>query len=431
VRLRLLPFLFLLYVVNILDRVNVGFARLHMLKDLGLEGPRGEEVYALGAGIFYIGYLIFEVPSNLVLHRVGARAWIGRIMISWGIISAAMLFTRGPWSFYALRFLLGVAEAGFFPGIILYLSYWFPARERARAVAFFMTASPLAGVLGNPLSGALLQYLNGAAGLAGWQWLFLVEGIPAVLLGCCVWFYLTDRPEQAPWLGPDERDWLAARLGREARRRQEHHGLTRLTALGNPRVGLLVVLYVTVAMASNAFGFYAPTIIKGQFPAISDAGIGLLAALPNLAAVVGMVLIARHSDRTGERRWHVAGSALLAAAGWTVSAWAQEPWLVLEGLALAQLGIMSMLPTFWALPTSFLSGTAAAGGIALINSVGNLGGFLGPYVFGRLLATTGAFTSGMLTMAMILGLGAILALCVRHDPTLERDGEPGKPQASP
>jgi ACS family tartrate transporter-like MFS transporter len=423
VSLRLLPFLFLLYMVNILDRGNVGFARLTMLKDLGLEGPRGEEVFALGASIFYIGYLVFEVPSNLILHRVGARAWIGRIMISWGIISAAMLLIRGPWSFYGLRFLLGVAEAGFFPGIILYLSYWFPARERARAVALFMTASPLAGVLGNPISGALLQYANGAAGLAGWQWLFLVEGIPAVLLGVCAWFYLTDRPEQARWLTPPERDWLAARLSGEARRREEHHGLTRLAALGNPRVCLLVVLYATVAMASNAFGFYAPKIIEGQFAARGALTIGLLAALLNVPAVFGMVLIGRHSDHTGERRWHVAGSALLAAAGWTLSALAPDPWLVVTGLALAQLGIMSMLPTFWAIPTAFLSGAAAAGGIALINSVGNLGGFLGPNLFGRLKAATGTFNAGMFAMAVVLCLGAALALCVRHDPALEKEGK--------
>jgi ACS family tartrate transporter-like MFS transporter len=432
VGLRLLPFLFLLYVVNILDRVNVGFARLTMLKDLGLTGPRGEEVYALGAGIFYIGYLVFEVPSNLILQRVGARAWIGRILVSWGFMSAAMFLVRGPWSFYALRFLLGVAEAGFFPGIILYLSHWFPERERARAVAFFMAASPLAGVLGNPLSGALLQYTNGQAGLAGWQWLFLVEGVPSVLLGFCTWFYLTDRPEQARWLTPPERDWLAARLGREARRREARHGLTRLAALANPRVCLLTVLYITVAVGANAYGFYAPEIIKGRFPGRGEFQIGLLASLPSLAAVLGMVVIGSHSDRTGERRAHVAGSALLAAAGWTTSALADDPWLVLAGLALAQVGMMSMLPTFWALPTAFLSGTAAAGGIALINSVGNLGGFVGPNLLGRLRAYTGTFTYGMLAVALLLYLGALLALCLRHEATGERgwNAPAGEPDQS-
>jgi ACS family tartrate transporter-like MFS transporter len=415
VSLRLLPFLFLLYVVNILDRVNVSFAKFGMLPDLGLGGDEGEKVFALGFGIFYIGYLLFEVPSNLVLHRVGARAWIGRIMVSWGAVSAAMMFVRGPWSFYALRFLLGVAEAGFFPGIILYLSYWFPARERARAVALFMMASPLAGVLGNPVSGAVLQYLDRAGGLAGWQWLFLLEGVPAVLLGVGVWFYLTDRPEQARWLTPAERNWLVARLGAEARDRAAQHGLTRLSAMAHPRVWLLIALYFTVAVGSNAFGAYSPTIIKGHFPDAKPLGLGLLTAVPSVAAVVGMVVIGAHSDATGERRLHVAGSALLAAAGWTLTATATDRWVALEGLVLAQVGMMSMLPTFWALATSFLSGTAAAGGIALINSVANLGGFLGPNVLGRLKAATGDYTGAMVVLAQVLFAGALLALCVRHD----------------
>jgi ACS family tartrate transporter-like MFS transporter len=420
VSLRLLPFLFLLYVVNILDRVNLSFAKLQMLGDLGLKGSAADDVYSLGYGIFYVGYLAFEVPSNLILHRVGARAWIGRILVSWGVISAAMLFVRGPWSLYVLRFLLGVAEAGFFPGIILYLSYWFPAAQRARAVALFMMASPIAGVLGNPLSGALLEYLDGAAGLAGWQWLFLVEGTPAVVLGFCTWAYLKDRPERADWLEPEERRWLAARMGREAKLRVEHHGLTRLSALAEPRVWLLIALYFTVAVGSNGYGSYAPTIIKEQFPGWGPFAIGLLAAIPSVAAVVGMVLIGGHSDRTGERRWHVAASAFLAAWGWELAAPQHAPWLVVLGLAVAQLGMMSMLPTFWALPTSFLSGTAAAGGIALINSVANLGGLLGPIVIGRSRAATGSFTPGMLAMTLTLAVGGVLALRVRHDPALEK-----------
>jgi ACS family tartrate transporter-like MFS transporter len=429
VSLRLLPFLFLLYVVNILDRVNVSFAKFGMLPDLGLTGDAAEQVFALGFGIFYIGYLIFEVPSNLVLHRVGARAWIGRIMVSWGIISAAMMFVRGPWSFYALRFLLGVAEAGFFPGIILYLSYWFPARERARAVALFMAASPLAGVLGNPVSGAILQYLDRAGGLAGWQWLFLLEGVPAVLLGVAVWLYLTDRPEQARWLTPAERDWLVARLSAEARDRAVRHGLTRLSALAHPRVWLLIGLYFTVAVGSNAFGSYSPTLLKVHFPEARPLGLGLLTAVPSLGAVVGMVVIGAHSDATGERRLHVAGSALVAAAGWALTATATNRWVALEGLVLAQLGMMSMLPTFWALATSFLSGTAAAGGIALINSVANLGGFLGPNVLGQLKAATGDFTSAMVVLSQVMFAGALLALCVRHDAVREKEGEAPAPPA--
>lgn len=428
VGVRLLPFLFLLYVVNILDRVNVSFAKFGMLPDLGLTGPAGDRIFGRGFGMFYLGYLVFEVPSNLILHRVGARVWIGRIMVTWGAVSVAMMLVRGPWSFYALRLLLGVAEAGFFPGIILYLSYWFPARERARAVALFMTASPLAGVLGNPASGALLQYLDGVGGLAGWQWLFLAEGAPAVLLGVLVWFYLPDRPGQARWLTPAERDWLVARLDAEANRRAAHHGLTRLSALAHPRVWLLIALYFTVAVGSNAFGAFAPTIIQGHFPGAKPVELGLLAAVPNVAAVLGMVVIGAHSDYTGERRLHVAGSALLAAAGWTLSATASNPWVALEGLVLAQVGMMSMLPTFWALATSFLSGTAAAGGIALINSVANLGGYLGPNVLGEFKAATGGFTSAMVVVAHVLFAGALLALCVRHNPTAEREvGAPGTP----
>jgi ACS family tartrate transporter-like MFS transporter len=420
VGLRLLPFLFLLYVVNILDRVNLSFARLHMLSDLGLEGDEAERVYGLGFGIFYIGYLAFEVPSNLILHRVGARAWIGRIMVSWGLISAAMLFVRGPWSLYLLRFLLGVAEAGFFPGIILYLSYWFPGRLRGRAVAVFMMASPVAGAVGNPVSGAILQYLDGAGGLAGWQWLFLLEGVPAVALGVCTWLYLSDRPWLAHWLDPAEREWLATQLADEAKLREESHGLSRLSALAHPRVLLLIALYFTAAVASNGYGSYAPAILKAQFPGEGDFVIGLLAALPSAVAVAGMIAAGTHSDRTGERRRHVAGAALVGAAGWLIAVLAPHPWLVLLGLVLAHAGTMSMLPTFWALPTALLSGTAAAGGIALINSVANLGGFLGPNVIARFKAGTDSFGGGMSAMALTLLAGAVLALCVRHDPTLER-----------
>src|SRR5262245_14074355 len=334
---RLLPFLFLLYVVNILDRVNVGFARLQMLGDLSM----GEEVYALGAGIFYIGYLAFEVPSNLILRRTGARRWIGRIMISWGLVTCAMMAVRGPWSFYLLRVLLGFAEAGFFPGIILYLTHWFPARERARAVAFFMAASPVTGILGNPLSGAVMQFLDQVAGLRGWQWLFLLEGLPAVALGFVVLRYLTDRPDQAGWLSPEERDWLAARVGREEQERERQHGLTLWQAAADRRVWLLIVLYFTVAAGSNSFGFYAPKLLQTRFPDVGEFALGLLAAVPNVCAAVCMVLNGAHSDRTGERRWHVAVPALLAAAGWALSAVADSPALFLLGLVLVQVGILS------------------------------------------------------------------------------------------
>jgi ACS family tartrate transporter-like MFS transporter len=413
---RLIPFLFLLYVVNILDRVNIGFARLQMLEDLGLS----EQVYAFGAGVFYLGYMLFEVPSNLILHRMGARRWISRIIISWGIVSACMMFVRGPWSFYALRVLLGVAEAGFFPGVILYISYWFPARERAKAVAFLMTGSPFSGVVGYPISGALMEHTDGLAGLAGWQWLFLVEGIPAVALGFVTWFYLTDRPEEARWLAPAERSWLSERMLREERRREERHGLSRLRALAHPGVGLLILLYFTIAMGTNGFGFYLPRILEGHFIGYGKSQLGLLSALPNVAAVIGMLLIGAHSDRTGERRWHVAGCALVAAAGWWLSAQARSPWLVLLSLTMVQVAMMGMMGPFWSMATSFLSGTGAAGGIALINTVANFGGFLSPNLIGQLKQASGSFATGQLAMAMTLLAGGVLSLCVRHDPRTDR-----------
>lgn len=420
VALRLLPFLFLLYLLNILDRGNVGIASLQMKPDLELS----DRAYSLGAAIFYVGYIVFEVPSNLILHRVGARRWISRIMVSWGIVSAATMFVRQPWHFYTMRFLLGVAEAGFFPGIILYLSYWFTARERAMAVALFMTASPVSGVLGNPLSGAIMQYMQGLYGMRGWEWLFLIEGIPSIVLGIIAWSYLTDRPEQARWLEPAQRDWLAERIGREEKRRVEHHGISRLSALGDRRVCMLIALYFTVAVGSNCYGFFGPQIVKSQFTAQREFVIGLLVAIPSLAAAIGMLAIGRHSDRTGERRWHVAGSAFLAGVGWGITAVAPDPWIALVGLILAQTGMMSMLPTFWALTTSFLTGQAAAAGIALINSMGNIGGFLGPLGMGELKRASGGFASGLAVMSLTLFAGSVLAVCVPHNPRAESLSSP-------
>jgi len=408
---RLVPFLFLLYVVNILDRVNVGFARLQMLDDLNM----GEEVYALGAGIFYLGYVVFEVPSNLILRRTGARRWIARIMISWGLVTCAMMAVRGPWTFYLLRILLGIAEAGFFPGIIFYLTYWFPARERARIVALFMAASPVTGMVGNPLSGAILEWLDQVGGLSGWQWVFLLEGIPAVILGVIALNYLTDRPEHASWLSLNERNWLSGEMSREEKHLEQRHGLSLRQALLDRRVWLLILLYFTVAVGSNAFGFYLPKLIESRFPGMDKFQIGLLAAVPHLCAVIAMVLNGAHSDRTGERRWHMAPPAAVAACGLTLYALSDSPALSLLGLALAQSGIMSMLPVFWTLPTSFLSGVAAAGGIALINSVGNVGGFVGPNLIGQPAKLTGSFTPGLLATALTLCIGALLALRVRQD----------------
>jgi ACS family tartrate transporter-like MFS transporter len=397
---RLLPFLCLLYVFNILDRVNLGFARLTMQDDLGLS----KGVFDLGYGMFYVGYLIFEVPSNLLLRRVGARRWIARIMVSWGIVTCATLFVKGPVSFYLLRVLLGVAEAGFFPGIILYLTFWFPDRERARVVALFMVAISFAGILGNPLSGWIMDHMKGTAGLTGWQWIFLAEGVPSVLLGLAVLFVLPDGPADANWLTPAERIWLLTRLREEEHDRHQRHGSDLLKALTSPRVWLLICLYSTVAVGANAAGSYYPKLIENRFSDCTTTEIGLLSALPHVCSFAGMILLGMSSDRTGERSKHVAFAAFLAAVGWLIAARTPTPWIALAGLCLAQAGMMSMLPPFWAMPTAFLSGVAAAGGIALINSVANIGGFLGPTILGQF---------GLESMSVTLVIGGILALLVR------------------
>lgn len=440
---RLIPFLFLLYVANILDRANVSIAKLRMLDDLGMS----EAAYGLGAGLFYLGYVVFEVPSNLILARVGARTWIARIAISWGVISSLMMFAQGPMSFYALRILLGVAEAGFFPGIILYLSQWFPARARARAVAKFMIAGLIATMVGNPVSGAILQYMDDVAGLEGWQWVFLLEGIPSVILGVIAFRYLTDRPELAHWLAPHEREWLVRRMDQEQgqlnkseeqQQQSEQHGFeivrpdTHPTggeprrvpgsdgghwsrAMVDPRVWLLIAIYFTVAVGDNSYGFFLPALIQTHFPGLKGREflVGLLAAIPSIVALVAMLAVAAHSDRTGERRWHIACSAFVAAAGWVLMAVAPSPWLFVVALVVTLAGMKSMLPTFWTLPTSMLGGTAAAAGIALINSVANLGGFFGPTAMGHIRESTNSYTNALLLVAAVLAAGGVLALCTR------------------
>jgi len=403
---KLIPFLCALYILNILDRSNVGFAKLRMQEDLGMT----KGIFDIGIGLFYIGYLAFEVPSNLLMRKVGARRWISRIMISWGIVSCLTMFVTDAKSFYAIRILLGVAEAGFFPGIILYLSYWFPDRDRAKMTAYFMVAIAAASVLGNPISGRIMRDFDEAFGMHGWQWLFLLEGIPSIVLGTIVLFTLTDQPSEAQWLEPAERDWLVERMSREEAERKQTHGADKLGALLNGRVWLLIAIYFTVALTSNAAGAYYPTILAKHFPEADEAKIGLLSALPYLCAAVAMVLFGLSSDRTGSRRGHVAAAALIAAGGWALSAVAPSPEVALGGLCLAQLGMMSMLPIFWTLPTGFLSGAAAAGGIALINSVANIGGALGPWSFG-------AFgENGPWIMATSLAVGAGLTIFVRQDP---------------
>ena len=402
---RLLPMLFLCYVASYLDRVNVGFAKLQMLNDLKFS----ETVYGLGAGIFFIGYFIFEIPSNMMLHRVGARLWIARIMISWGLISGAMIFVDSPTSFYAMRFLLGVAEAGFFPGVILYLTYWYPAQRRGKMTALFMTGVPVSGVIGGPLSGWIMKALPGVHGLAGWQWMFILEAIPSLVLGVVVIFYLQDRIRGAAWLSEPEKLLLEAQIQAETSQKPEA-SLGQMFA--NPRVWLMALIYFCFVMGLYGVSFWLPTIIKAT--GVTDTfNIGLLTAIPYATAAVAMILIGHSADLRRERRWHVAIPAVLGCIGLIFSTvYDHNTFLAMAALTLATVGIITVLPLFWSLPTAFLGGAAAAAGIALINSLGNLAGFVSPYLVGWLKDQTHSTNSGMYVLAASLLLGAVLTLSV-------------------
>jgi ACS family tartrate transporter-like MFS transporter len=402
---RLLPFLFLLYIVNYLDRINVGFAALQMRGQLGFS----DKVYGLGAGIFFAGYFFFQVPSNLALARVGARKWIAVIMVLWGTVSVSMIFVGTPRSFYLLRFLLGATEAGFFPGIILYLRRWFPSAARARAVALFMMASPLAGVLGGPISGALLGVRS--ANLAGWQWLFVIEGLPAVLLGGVVLAFLTDRPEVAPWLTTVERTWLTGELAREQNQHPEAARREVFAAFTQAKVWLLVLVYLGDTTCTYGVGLWLPSLIR-SVSGVSNLLIGMLSAIPYVATAIAMVLVGMHSDRTRERRWHLAGSAFVGSFGLACAAYATSATATIVFLSLALLAAFSLLGPFWATSTELLSETSAVAGIALINSFGNLGGFLGPYTIGLVRTWTGSFRGGLLAVAALLGISGVMALLV-------------------
>ncbi len=406
VRRRLIPFLFLLYIVAYLDRINVGFAALQMNKALGFSST----VYGFGAGIFFLSYVLFEIPSNMILARVGARLWIARIMITWGVVSSAMMFVRSANGFYTLRFLLGLAEAGFFPGLIFYLTRWFPARERAKTIAAFMTATLIAGVIGGPISGALLS-LHGAGGLDGWQWLFLLEGIPSIVLGFVVLKVMADRPEEARWLTEPEREALVTCLRDEAVAVRHE---TTSGALSNRRTWLLAIVYFTIPVTLYGIGFFLPQMLKTASGS-SDFIVGLLSAVPYSAGAIAMVIVGRHSDRTGERRWHVMVPALVSAAGLALSTASTGPIWTVVTLSIAMLGLASMFGPFWALTTSTMGGVGAAASIALVNSVGNTGGFVGPYLLGAINDATHSFAMGLLAIAVMLATGASLVLFVRDD----------------
>jgi ACS family tartrate transporter-like MFS transporter len=414
---RLLPFLLLLYVIAWLDRVNIGFAALQMNADMGFS----DTVYGFGAGIFFIGYALFEVPSNLVLARVGARLWIARIMVTWGILSVAMMFIAGPISFYVLRFLLGVAEAGFLPGIIYYLGNWYPAKDRARAVSWFMLAIPLSTVVGGPLAGLLLQ-LDGWHGLEGWQWLFLLEGLPAIVLGFVVLKYLTDSPEKAEWLEPSERHWLAERMAHEQRAAHARHGVGLKAALTHPTVWLLGLILFACQSGSYGLTLWIPQIVR-SLSGLSDLTVSMISALPYVAAAIGMIAIGASSDRTGERFMHIAIPSAIGALGFVASAYFTSPWPAMIALTIAAVGDLGTRGPFWALPTRFLTGSAAAAGIALINTMASLGGFVGPSMVGLVRRFTGSFAGGLVFLAALLLLAAVAAVALRRAPVLA-DHEP-------
>lgn len=404
---RLIPFLFFCYLCAYLDRINVSFAKLQMLQDLGMS----DAVYGLGAGIFFVGYLMFEVPSNLILLKVGARRWIARIMVTWGVISAAMMFVSTPTQFYVVRFLLGVAEAGFFPAILLYLTYWFPAGRRSKVTALFMTGIPMSGVIGGPLSGWIMHSMSGAHGIAGWQWLFLLEGIPTVIVGIVAFFYLDDKVSDARWLRDDEKALIEADLQAES----GHHKLHSLRdGLASPRVLLLSAIYFFFTMGLYGVSFWLPSLVKASGVS-GTLNIGLLSAVPYAAAAVTMVLVGRSSDRYGERRWHLAVPGVVGAIALCASVvYAHQTVLAMIALTIGTMGVITTISQFWTVSPAVLQGTAAAGGIALANSVGSISGVVSPYVIGFLQTSTGSTGSGVVGIAVSMVLGSLLTLALRR-----------------
>lgn len=419
---RLMPFLFLLYIVAYLDRINVSFGVLQMRSQLGLT----DRVYGRAAGIFFAGYFFFQLPSNLVLEKFGVRRWISALMVTWGVISCLMVFIRGPFSFYTMRFLLGAAEAGFFPGIILYMKRWFPARSRARAVAWFMTANPLAGVVGSPISGALLG-IHGA-GLAGWQWVFLIEGLPAIILGGVVFLTLADTPDEAHWLKGDEKTWLLEKLAQE----QKEDALVPLRSIWgvllSGRIWLLSLVYFGVSTTMYGVTLWLPTVIRA-FSGLSYFWTGVVAVLPFLVTVIAMVLVGMASDRRGERRWHTAVPAFTAAVGLVAAAYGNSTVVVVAGIGVGLAFAESMCGPFWAMATSRMAGLSAAAGIAVINSLANLGGYFGPDIVGIFRSEHGGFRGGLLAIAATVAVSGAAALIVGRPAIKDAALAAGRPQS--
>jgi D-galactonate transporter len=402
---RIVPFLFICYLAAYLDRVNVGFAKLQMLRDLGFS----ETAYGLGAGIFFLGYVLFEVPSNVILHRVGARVWIARIMITWAIISGAMVFVRTPTTFYILRFLLGVAEAGFIPGILLYLTYWYPSQRRGRITAIFLAAIPMASIFGGPLSGWILNTASGAQGLNGWQWLFILESIPSLLLGVVTLFYLDNRVATVKWLSADEKRVIAQNIAHEEGDKEDS-SLSHV--FRNNKVWLLGLIYFCVASSIYIISFWLPTIVK-QTGVSDPLHIGLLTAIPYTAAVIAMIAVNTNADRLRERRWHTLVPCIVTAVGLAVTASATgNTVLAMVGLTLAAAGASSAQAAFWTLPAAFLGGAAAAAGIALVNSLGNIAGFVSTYAVGWMTDLTHSTSASLYLFAGLLVIGGVLVLAI-------------------
>lgn len=399
---RLLPFLVFLFVLAWIDRVNVGFAKLAMLDDLGFS----EAVYGLGAGIFFIGYFLFEVPSNLLLEKIGARRTLARITILWGLTSMAMAYVESPLSFYILRFLLGVFEAGFFPGVVLYLTYWFPAAQRARINGLFMTSFAIAGVVGGPIAGFIMSRMVGVGSLANWQWLFIIEGIPSVLAGIAVLRYLPEKPATASWLTPAERNHVSQVIAREEAAPEKHSDLKSLVR--SPRIWLCALVYFCIVSGNATIAFWTPSVIK-SLGIDNNMTIGLLAAIPFIVGTLAMLWNGHHSDKTGERRLHCAIAALLAGLGLiAIGLCLGNATLALIALTVAAAGILAAFPVFWSIPGAFLAGTAAAGGIALINCIGNLAGFVAPYMIGFLRTLTGSLAAGLYFVAALEIIAAVV-----------------------
>ncbi|WP_413993024.1 MFS transporter [Labrys okinawensis] len=411
---RLVPFLILCYFIAYLDRVNIGFAGASMRTDLDLSAA----AFGGAAGIFFIAYFFFEVPSNLALDRYGARLWIARIMLTWGLVAGAQAFVVGQTSLYVIRLLLGVAEAGFFPGVIFFLTLWFPAAYRARIIGWFMFAIPISTVIGSPISGFILN-LDGAWGLHGWQWMFLIEAVPAILMTLAVLYYLTDRPRDAQWLEPQEAQWLQERLDAERANRERHGHMSWLSSMLDPRVLALGVVYMGCNIPQYGLSFFLPQIVGG-FGQLSNVEIGFINALPYAVGAIGMILWSRHSDRVAERKWHTVIALGAIVAGLALAAAAPTPALKMASLCIAGFGFFAVLPVFWTLPTTFLSGTGAAAGIAAVNSIGNLGGYFGPQAFGWLRDTTHSDSAGLLFLACCAIVGAVIVLVLGHDPAVER-----------